>query len=133
MPIESLPVPTSLQWSGRILTGLTIAFLFMDGLMKLIPLKPVHEAMNGLGFASSDALARGLGGLLVACTLLYAWPRTALAGAILLTGYLGGAMAVQLRAGAPLFSHVLFGAYLGLAMWGGLLLRSPSTRALLLP
>jgi len=133
MPIDPTPAPVALLWTGRVLSGLTLAFVLMDGAMKLVPIKPVHEAMAGLGFASSDALARGLGLLLIACALLHAWPRTALVGAILMTGYLGGAIAVQLRVGAPLFSHVLFGAYTGLALLTGLLLRSPAARAALFP
>ena len=70
-----------------------------------------------------------LGVLLLACTVLYAVPRTALLGAILLTGYLGGSIAIHLRAGSPLFSHVLFGAYVGLALWAGLLARDRPARA----
>ena len=101
--------------------------------MKLVPLKPVIDAMQGLGFSGGDSLARGIGVLLLACALLYAVPSTAPLGALLLTGYLGGAIAVQLRAGNPWFSHILFGGYVGIALWAGLLLRSPSLRSLLLP
>jgi len=82
-----------------------------------------------LGFAGA-ATARGLGVLLLACTLLYAVPRTAVLGAILLTGYLGGAVATHLRVGDPLFSHVLFGVYMGVALWLGLYLRDARLRAL---
>jgi hypothetical protein len=119
-------------WFGRILGGLAIAFLLMDAAMKLVPLQPVIEAMHELGFASTRGLARGLGFLLLACTILHAVPRTALLGAILLTGYLGGAIAVQLRAGSPLFSHVLFGAYIGVFLWAGLIARNSRVRALVL-
>ena len=76
-------------------------------------------------------MARGLGVLGLTCTLLYAWPRTAVLGAILLTGYFGGAIATHLRAGSPIFSHLLFGFYLGLMVWGGLYLRDPRIRRLL--
>ena len=72
-----------------------------------------------------------LGVLTLACTLLYAIPRTSILGAILLTGYLGGAMATHLRAESPLFSHLLFGLYLGLMAWGGLYLRDPIVRAII--
>ena len=75
-------------------------------------------------------MARGLGTLLLVCTLFYLFPRTAVLGAILLTGYLGGAVATHVRVGSPLFSHVLFGVYLGVMMWGGLYLREPRLRAL---
>jgi hypothetical protein len=117
---------------GRILGGIAIAFLILDAAMKLVPLEPVIEAMHELGFASTNGLARGLGFLLLACTILYAIPRTALLGAILLTGYLGGAIAVQLRAGSPLFSHVLFGGYIGLILWTGLIARNSSVRSVVL-
>ena len=75
--------------------------------------------------------ARGLGLLGLVCTALYAWPRTAVLGAILLTAYLGGAVATQLRVGSPIFSHLLFGVYLGLIAWAGLYLRDARLRALL--
>lgn len=80
-----------------------------------------------------DPLARGLGVLLLPCTLLYAVPRTALLGALLLTGSLGGATAIQLGAGTPVFSHLLFGAYLGGLLWAGLLLRDGTLSAALFP
>jgi len=116
-------------WAGRFLSGLTIAFLLLDAAMKLVPLQPVTDSMQSLGFTPTAALARGLGVLLLACVVLYAVPRTALLGAILLTGYLGGSIAIHLRAGSPLFSHVLFGAYVGLALWAGLLARNRPARA----
>ena len=75
-------------------------------------------------------MARGLGLLLLVCTVLYLLPRTAVLGAILITGFLGGAVATHLRVGSPLFSHVLFGVYLGVLIWGGLWLREPRLRAL---
>ena len=115
-------------WVGRLLSGLTIIFLLLDAAMKLVPLQPVIESMQDLGFMSTPALARRLGVLLLACTVLHAVPRTALLGAILLTGYLGGSIAIHLRAGSPLFSHVLFGAYIGLALWAGLLARDAQAR-----
>lgn len=114
------------------MSGLVIAFLVFDAAIKLVPIEPVVTTMQALGFDTTAALARGLGVLLLACTALYALPRTALLGAMLLTGYLGGAIAIQLRAGHPIFSHLLFGMYLGLFAWIGLLLRRPRLRALLL-
>jgi DoxX-like protein len=116
-------------WTGRILSGVAIVFLVADGAMKLVPLDVVVETQERLGFAGH--LSRPLGVLLLACTALYAFPRTALLGAILLTGYLGGAIAIHLRAGSPLVSHLLFGAYLGLMVWGGLYLRGARLRALI--
>ena len=116
---------------GRVLSGLVILFLLADGLMKLIPIQPVTDTMQQLGYSGSTALARGLGVLTIVCTLLYALPRTAFLGAVLLTGLLGGAIATHLRVGSPVFSHLLFGAYLGLMLWGGLYLRDQRLSTLL--
>jgi len=132
MSNDAVASGSAAPWIGRILGGLAVAFLILDAAMKLVPLQPVIDAMHELGFAGTSGLARGLGVLLLACTILYAIPRTALLGAILLTGYLGGAIAVQLRAGSPLFSHVLFGAYIGLILWAGLLARNSRVRSLFL-
>ncbi len=119
-------------WAGRIFSGLAIAFLLFDAIIKLPPIGPVTDTLRELGFTPTTELARGLGVLLLICTVLYVLPRTAAIGAVLLTGYLGGAIAIQLRAGTPVFSHLLFGVYVGLFVWAGLLLRSPRLRASLL-
>lgn len=121
---------TPALWTGRILSALVIAFLLFDGAIKLLALPVVTQTMADLGYPGTVALARGLGALTLACALLYAYPRTAVLGAILLTGLLGGAMASHLRIGSPLFTHFLFGAYLGLLAWIGLYLREPRLRAL---
>jgi hypothetical protein len=118
-------------WLGRTLSGLVILFLAADGVMKLVPIPIVTETMGQLGYPTSVELARGLGVVTLLCTALYAFPRTAVLGAILLTGYMGGAMATHLRVGSPLFSHTLFGLYLGLMIWGGLYLRDERLRALI--
>jgi hypothetical protein len=125
--------PSPRIWTGRILSGLVIAFLLMDGGIKLVPIAPVIDTLQALGFDPTPTLARGLGILLLACTVLYAYPRTAVLGAVLLTGYLGGAIAIQLRAANPLFSHLFFGGYVGILMWAGLLLRDGRARAVLFP
>lgn len=125
------PTSKTMLWTGRIFSGLVILFLLFDGIIKLIPLPVVTETMAQLGYPGTVALARGLGALTLVCIGLYAWPPTATLGAILLTGLLGGAMATHLRVGSPVFSHFLFGAYLGLLAWGGLLLRDARLRALL--
>jgi len=114
---------------GWVLSGLVIAFLLMDATMKLLALPIVLETQEPLGF-SGAGLARGLGVLLFACTLLYAAPQTAVLGAILLTGYLGGAVVTHVRVGDPLFSHILFGVYVGVFLWLGLYLRDERLRAL---
>jgi DoxX-like protein len=114
---------------GWVLSGLVIAFLLMDATMKLVALSVVLETSGPLGFPGA-AMARGLGVLLLVCTLLYAVPQTAVLGAILLTGYLGGAVATHVRVGDPLFSHILFGVYVGVFLWLGLYLRDARVRAL---
>jgi hypothetical protein len=116
-------------WTGLVMSGLVIAFLLFDAAIKLVPITPVTETMAALGYP--PGLERGLGILVLLCTLLYAVPRTAVLGAILLTGLFGGAMATHLRVGSPLFSHLLFGLYLGLLVWGGLYLRDARLRALI--
>ena len=132
MAASSEPGPGKGQTrAGWLLSGLFIAFMLFDGIIKLPPLDVVGETMTGLGWPSDAATSRLLGVVGLACTLLYALPRTAMLGAILLTGYLGGAIATQLRIGAPLASHTFFGIYLGLLMWGGLWLRSPAVRRVL--
>ena len=126
------PVASVSLWTGRILSGVVIVFLLFDGIIKLIPIAPVIESMQQLGYGGDvTPVARGLGVLTLAIVVLYALPRTAILGAILLTGLLGGAMATHLRVGTPLFTHLLFGLYLGLMAWGGLYLRDDRLRALL--
>jgi hypothetical protein len=117
-------------WIGFSMSAIVVLFLLMDAGMKLAVLKPVLEAGQQIGFPGAD-MARKLGTLLLVCTLLYIYPRTALLGAILITGYLGGAVATHLRLGNPLFSHVLFGVYVGLFVWGGFVLREPRLKSLL--
>jgi DoxX-like protein len=131
--MPAVPASSVAAWSGRVLSGVVIAFMLFDSAIKLPPMYVVTETMGQLGFFATPELARGLGILGLVCTLLYAWPRTAIIGAILLTGYFGGAMATHLRADSPLFSHLLFGFYLGLMTWGGLFLRDMRVRALLFP
>jgi hypothetical protein len=123
---ELVPISTTALWTGRVLSGLVILFLLFDGAIKLIPLDIVIETSRQLGIPTD--LAVTLGVLTLIGTLLYAYPRTAVLGAILLTGYLGGAIYVHVRAGSPLFSHTLFGIYLGILLWGGLYLRDERLR-----
>jgi DoxX-like family len=117
-----------LRWTGRILSGLVICLLMMGATIKLIPIPPVIETMNNLGFVNPPSLARGLGIFLLICTALYTVPRTSLLGAILLTGYCGGVIAIQLRAAHPLFPHILFGAYIDALIWTALLIRHKPLR-----
>lgn len=123
--------PRWMTMTGRCLSVVVIFFLVMDAVIKLPPLDVVGATLAQLGWPVNDGTARMLGGITLLCTALYAWPRTAFLGAILMTGYLGGAMATHVRIASPLFSHILFGAYLGVLMWGGLWFRSPTLRGLL--
>lgn len=122
------------KWARRggiVLTAVAALFFLMDAGMKLVGPPIVLHTNGDLGFPATSGFARGLGALLLACTLLHLFPAASVFGAILLTGYLGGAVAAHVRVGNPLFSHVLFGVYLGVLLWGGLYLRDPALRALL--
>ncbi len=123
------PSPARL-WTGRALSTIAILFLLMDGGMKVARATPSVRGTVELGYP--DASAVGIGAVVLACTLLYVIPRTATLGALLLTGFLGGAIASQVRVSAPWLSHILFPVYLAAFIWGGLLLRRPAlVRALL--
>src|SRR5215475_375484 len=95
-------------WLGRTLSGLVILFMLLDGAIKLVPWPIVTETMDRMGYGPSESLARCLGIISLTCTVLYAFPPTSFVGAILMTGYLGGAMASHVRIGSPLFTHILF-------------------------
>ncbi len=118
-------------WIGRGLSGLAIAFFVMDGVMKLIQPQFVIAATRDIGWPADPATLTVLGCLLLVSTALYLLPRTAVLGAILLTGYLGGAVASHARVGSPLFTHDLFGVYLGVLVWGGLWMRDLRVRSLI--
>jgi hypothetical protein len=128
---QTAPISKGALWTGRTLSGLLILFLIFDIVVKLIPLEIALTTSAELGYPSTAAFARGLGIVLLICTALYAHPRTSILGAILLTGYLGGAIATHVRVGSPIFSHTLFGVYLGLMLWGGLFLRDARLRTLI--
>ncbi|MCP1469636.1 hypothetical protein J3E64_001318 [Sphingobium sp. OAS761] len=121
--------PKSMTWTGRVLTGVFTLFMLSASIPpKLLGMPIAGETLAQLGWPPGYALPIGI--LELICLALYLIPRTSLLGAVLMTGLLGGAMATQIRAESPLFSHILFGLYLGLFMWGGLWLRSPQLRAL---
>lgn len=126
-------VPTKGQTiAGRIISGLLILFLLFDAGLKLVsPATAIKYSPPGLGWPLEAGTMYLLGTLLLIPTLLHIWRPTAILGAILITGYLGGAIATHVRIGSPLFSHSLFGVYLGLMLWGGLWLRDPRVRALI--
>lgn len=116
-------------WTGRVLTTLVTAFLLFDVTLKLLHPPMVVEGTAKLGYPESSLLVTAV--LLLGSTLLHLIPRTAVLGAVLLTGYLGGAVATHLRVGDPLFSHIAFPVYVGALIWVGLVLRRPSLAPLL--
>jgi hypothetical protein len=117
----------SALWAGRIISALPALFLLIDGGMKLVKPAVVVEATVKLGYPENTII--GMGIVLLACTTIYLIPRTAVLGAILLTGYLGGAVATHVRVGDPLFS-IIFPVILGAMLWGGLYLRNQRLRKL---
>jgi len=126
---SSTPVGAKLGWA---LSGVAILFLGTDaGAKLLVPAAMAAYTPSQLRIPSDPNFYRLLGSILALCTALYAIPPTAFLGAVVLTGYLGGAIATHLIAGSPLVSNTLFGLYLGLAVWGGLWLREPRLRELL--
>jgi hypothetical protein len=126
---ETVPVSKGRLWTGVVMSTLSALFLFMDGVGKLVKPAPIVEGTVKLGYPESVLL--GLGIVLLACTILYVIPRTAVLGAILLTGYLGGAIATHVRVGNPMFTHALFPVYVAVLVWGGLYLRESRLRTLI--
>jgi hypothetical protein len=122
------PVSKGRLWTGRILSALPALFLLMDGVMKVMKPDFVVKATVEMGYPENVIF--GLGIVVLICVILYAIPKTTILGAILLTGYLGGAVATHVRHGDPLFSHVLSPVYFAILLWGGLYLREPRLSAL---
>jgi len=118
-------------WAGSVLSGLAVLFLAMDAGGKLFVPDLMIANSPPLGLPADPVFYRLLGAILAISTALYAWPRTTMLGAGLLTGYLGGAVEAHLRVGSPLLGFTLFGVYIGLILWGGLWLRESRLRALL--
>jgi hypothetical protein len=119
----------AMLWVGRVTIGLVALFLAFDSVIKLMQLDVVREAMAPLGYPDNLGLVIGI--IEAICLVLYVVPRTAVLGAILITAVLGGTIASHLRVGDPLFSHVLFGIYVGILAWGGLYLRDEKLRTLI--
>ena len=128
-PLSQSSGSKAMQQTGWVLSGLVLLFLLFDAFGKLILMPQVIEATQQIGYP--EDLLRPLGIIILLCAALYAVPRTAVLGAILLTGFFGGAVASHLRLADPLFTHVLFGVYLGVLAWGGLYLRDERLRALI--
>ena len=120
----------TMLWTGRVMSGLFAVFMLGASVApKLLGMPVAEQTLAGLGWPPGYSIMIGL--IELSCTLLYLIPRTRVLGAVAMTALLGGAIATHIRAGSPLFSHILFGVYLGLFMWGGLLLRDARLRALL--
>jgi hypothetical protein len=115
-------------WTGRVLSGLAAAFLLFDAGLKISGLPEAVQGTTELGYQASVLLPLGI--LQLALLALYLIPRTAIIGAVLWTGYLGGAIATHVRVGNPLFSHILFPVYVAIPLWGGLRLRDARVRNL---
>ena len=124
---QTAPTSKKMLWTGRVISALPVLFLLMDGVMKLFKPRVVVEATIQLGYPESVIV--GLGIVLITCTVFYIIPTTSILGAILLTGYLGGAVATHVRVGEGLFP-VLFPVIVGVLIWGGLWLRDERLRAL---
>jgi hypothetical protein len=127
-PTSPRSVSKARLWTGRILSALPALFLLMDGIMKIMKPDFVVKATVELGYP--EDVIFGLGIVVLICVILYIIPQTSVFGAILLTGYLGGAVASHLRHGDPLFSHVLSPVYFAMLLWAGLYLREPRLSAL---
>jgi len=121
--------PKGLLWTGRVLSTLIALLLLMDGAMKLVKPEPVLKGTVELGYSESVLVPLGI--VLLVSTILYIVPRTAVLGAILLTGYLGGAVATHVRVLHPLLTHTLFPVYLGVLLWLALVFRDARVAALL--
>lgn len=116
-------------WTSRVITGLVAAFMLLDAAMKFLKPPQVADAFVRTGWPL--ALSAPLGAILLTSTVLYVIPRTAILGALLLTGYLGGAVATNMRLENPLFSHTLFPVYCGVLVWSALWLRDARVRELI--
>ena len=123
--IETVPVPRKMLWTGRVISAVPVLVLLMSAVMKFVKPPPVVEGFAHLGLP--EKLAFGLGVLELLCTVLYVIPRTTVLGAILLTGYLGGAIVSHLRVGDPFIGPIIF----GVLIWAGLFLRDKRLRALI--
>jgi hypothetical protein len=126
-------MPTSaskkMLWTGRIVSALVIVLLLFDAGIKVLRLPAVVKGTVQVGYPVNVVLPIGI--VLLVCVILYAIPRTSILGAILLTGYLGGAVATNVRISSPLLSYGLLPAYIGVLAWGGLFLRDESLRQLI--
>ena len=126
---QTAPASKKMVWAGRIMSILVVLFLTFDAIIKVMRIPPALEGTARLGYPLSVVLPLGV--VLLTCVVLYVIPSTSFLGAILLTGYLGGAVASNVRVGNPLFGYVLAPIYVAVLMWGGLYLRDDRVRALI--
>jgi hypothetical protein len=129
MTAQPISISKKSIWTGRILSGLITAFLLFDAVIHLLKPAPVVEAFAKLHLPLSLAVDLGIVELL--CLALYVIPRTSILGAVLLTGYLGGAVAIQMTTSDSLFGEILFPVYVGVIVWGGIYLRNERLRTLI--
>ena len=131
--MRSLALPTAHSspspWAGRIVTAIPVLFLTFDTVIKFLGVAPVTESFTRLGYPTASATV--IGSLELVCLALYLIPRTARVGLVLLTGFLGGAVASHVRVGDPLLTHVLFPTYVAALLWAGLAMRDVRLRAFL--
>ena len=130
MPTVVAPVTKTRRIAGAVLTAIVALFLTFDTVLKVLKLAPAIDGTTALGYPANRVFPIGV--IELVCLVLYLIPRTAVLGAILLTGYLGGAIATHVRIGSPLLSHTLFPIYVAVMIWGGLFLREPRLRDLVL-
>ncbi len=126
--LAPVPIAKSARVASYVLSGLAVLFLLFDAVMKLIKIQPVIDATLQMGFREDSI--RPIGLTLLLCVVLHLVPRTAVFGAVLITGYLGGAVATHVRLGDPLLTHALFPMYFAVFLWLGLYLRDPRVRAI---
>jgi hypothetical protein len=124
---QLIQVSKAKLWTGRVISGLVVLFMLFDGISKVMKPQKVIEPTVRIGFPGTTIV--GIGITLLVCTLLYVIPNTSILGAILLTGYLGGATAAQVRTGSPTFETV-FPVIFGIFVWLGVYLREPRVRRL---
>jgi hypothetical protein len=127
--IHAAPSSNKRIWVGRVVSALPVLFLLFDGVIHMMRIPAVVEGFAKAGFPISTALPLGI--IEIICIVLYAIPRTSVLGAILLTGYLGGAVATNVRQQLPMFGYVLFPVYVAVFIWGGLWLRDARVRSLI--
>ena len=125
--LQQAPATNARLWTGRVLSGIAVVFLAMDATMKVLQVPVAIDGTQKVGYPAAVVLPLGI--VQLVCLAAYLIPRTRVLGAILWTGYLGGAVATHVRIGDPLFTHILSPVYVAILLWGGLCLRDARLRA----